>query len=134
MTDESPELLAAIATARAAMADQPVDTAPAAPSPVIPEGRIVAIYARWVPNAGPVGCVGIYRAVRDFCPVEEHRHFTAAFPDYGDPVTWTERDRHDWAAWAVGARGFLESYEPSYLFMEPFQTTAAAEQVPNEDR
>lgn len=124
MTDESPELLAAIATARDAMADQPVDTAPASPYPVIPEGRIVAIYARWVPDQGPVGCVGIYRAKKDFDPVEEHRHFSAQFPDYGDPVTWTESDRHDWAAWACGARGFLEVYEPSYLFMEPFQTTA----------
>lgn len=131
MSDESPELLAAIATARDAMKDQPVDTAP--PAPVIPAGRIVAIYARWVPDKGPAACVGIYQAKRDFDPVEEHRLFSAQFPDYGDPVTWTERDRHDWAAWAVGARGFLEPYEPAYIFMEPIpmQATAAAEKVPD---
>ena len=108
------------------------ENSPEPHNPVIPAGRIVAIYARWVPDKGPVGCVGIYRAQRDFDPVEEHALFSAQFPDYGDPVTWTERDRHDWAAWACGARGFLEPYEPSYLFMEPIQGQPEVQATPSE--
>lgn len=109
---------------------------------IIPAGQTVMLFRRWVYDHGPDECLGTFRATRTFSPDVEHAQFVRDFPDYGPPSTWTANDRADWVHWAVSVAGFIEPFSPSYLFMEPWpekpktvtEQTAAAEQVPDEDR
>ena len=89
---------------------------------IVRAGQIVIVHARYSQNAGPEECVGIFRAVRDFDPVAEHRLYQSEHPEAGPPQSWSVQTRSHYAAWSLTTRGYLEDVRPTYLFLEPFET------------
>lgn len=99
---------------------------PATPYGIVPAGQTVVIHARYSYEHGPQDCQGIFRAVRDFDPTAEAVAYAIAFPQAGDPVTWTEDGRRNFLRWAVLDRRVLEEAVPTYLFLEPWPEKPAA--------